>query len=147
MPRHDKIQEMETKESEENETEQATTATTEDTDQDSLSTGERTKEPTLDPFAYNQKTNPSDVPLQLLDTFVALCHDEDDPNHEMHGTTMIRKLLSVEESKPDWTRSSLPRLQTSSSSSLAGRNTQPSSSKRHRPSPTWLAVCLNISDT
>lgn len=53
----------------------------------------------LDPFAYDQFTMPYLVPPQLLPAFVEMINS-DDPQLHMHGTLMIRKLLSVDNDAP-----------------------------------------------
>jgi len=52
-----------------------------------------------DPWSYNQRTLPENVPLRLLPAFAAMVHS-DDPATAFHGVLMIRKILSVQEDPP-----------------------------------------------
>ena len=54
-----------------------------------------------DPWAYDAKTPPDRVPLELLPVFVGLLRNAAGrADHVFHGTLMVRKLLSVENDPP-----------------------------------------------
>ena len=60
----------------------------------------QTKDPS-DPWAYDAKTLPAQVPLELLPAFVdVLRNAAGRADHVFHGTLMVRKLLSVEHDPP-----------------------------------------------